>query len=173
MALGESHRFDCRLRLTTNKQTILGERRLDSFSTVLLSTLQHLKELFRGQPDNFERDEGTLNEVTLDGDKGKRMTSLRELNQGRYRAREKVQPLFTKEESVHRDSPQTHNEIPVTQICERITTRTREPRTLMHDRTATCARRLHMADLVEIGPTSIWYRITRQHDDQSKEQSQI
>ena len=37
------------------------------FSTVLLSTLQHLKELIRGQPDNFKRDGGTLNEVTIYG----------------------------------------------------------------------------------------------------------
>ena len=42
--------------------------------------------------------------------------------EGRYRRA--VKPA---EESVHRDSPQTHNEIPVTQIYERITTRTREP----------------------------------------------
>ena len=53
--------------MTTTKQTVLGERRRDTFATELLSTLQHLKELIRGQPDNFRREEGTLKEVTLDG----------------------------------------------------------------------------------------------------------
>ena len=67
-----------------------------------------------------------------------------------------------KDESVHRDSSQTHNGIPVTQIRDRIMTRTQEPRTLRHVRTTTRARRPHTADLRAIVPTSMQYRMTMQ-----------
>ena len=76
--------------------------------------------------------------------------------------REHVQPLFIKGDNVHHDSPQTHNGIHVTQICDRITTLTREPRTSIRDRTTTRARRLHMADRRATGPSSMWYRIAMQ-----------
>ena len=67
-----------------------------------------------------------------------------------------------KEENVHHDSPQIHNEIHMTQWCEGITTRTREPRTSTRDRTTTRVRRFYMADRRMIGPSPMWYRIAMQ-----------